>query len=175
MAEREVVIKEKLEHNGIFDFAALYSYIFNWLRVEEGYGVVEKKYAEKISGSVRSIEIEWSATKVLSDYFKAEIGIKWSIEGLTDVEVEIVGQSGKKKVNKGKIELSFSGILIRDYEGKWEVSPFYKFLRDAYNKYVIPSSVEDMQTKVSSTVISLKENIKSMLDLLGNREKRKSL
>ena len=102
MAEKDQLIKEKLDHSGLFDFSALYSFAHSWYKTEE-YGVIEEKYSEKVSGNARDMDIEWKANKPLSDYFKIEQKLKFEVRELTDVEVEIDGK--KRKMNKGKISL----------------------------------------------------------------------
>jgi hypothetical protein len=85
MAEKDLVIKEKLEHSGIFDFKGLYGYAHSWLK-EEGYGVTEDKYSESVTGNTRFIQVEWSISKKVSDYFKFEVSVKYEISGLTELK-----------------------------------------------------------------------------------------
>ena len=107
------------------------------------------------------------ATKKLSDYFKLEIAVKYEISDMTEVEAEIDGE--KKKMNKGKASIEIKGTLIKDYDGKWETSAFSKFMRDVYNKYVIPSRVYEINNKLESDVRKLKDQIKAYLELSGRR------
>jgi hypothetical protein len=167
MAEKDLLIKEKVEYSGVFSFSGLYKFVHAWLKDEEGYGVVEGKYSEKVGGSGREISVEWSASKGLGDYFKIELGIEFKASDLVDVEVEIDGQ--KKKMNKGKISVDMKGALIKDPKSKWEDTPLNKFLRDVYNKYVIPQRVDDREGMVKGNVKDLKEEIKSYLELSGKR------
>ena len=166
MAEKDLVLKEKVEHSGLFDFSGLYSYAHSWLK-EEGYGINEDKYSEKVNGNKRDLLIEWKATKRLSDYFKIEIAVKYEISEMTEVEAEIDGE--KKKMNKGKASIELNGTLIKDYDGKWETSAFSKFMRDVYNKYVIPSRVFEINNMVEGHVRKLKDQIKAYLELSGRR------
>lgn len=168
MAEKEDLIKEKIAHTGLFDFKALYSYMHSWL-IDEEFGVTEEKYSEKVAsgGNSRSIGFVWKATRRLTDYFKIDIEIEAEISDLTDVEVEIDGK--KKKMNKGKVGFELKGVLTRDPDSKWDTTPFYSFIRDVYNKYVIPGKVDYVQNNLRKTVKSLKEEIKSVLELTGRR------
>ncbi len=166
MAEKEDIIKEKLDHSGVFDFKAVYGFAHSWLK-DSGFGVVEDKYSEKVSGNARDISVEWSIEKKLSDYFKMEGKVEFDIKGLTDVEVEI--DTERKKMNKGKISITMKSVLLMDYKGEWESGAFYRFLRDVYNKYVIPTRVKNMKNIVEKNIISLKEEIKSFLELSGRR------
>lgn len=167
MAEKDQVIREQVEHKGIFDFRGLYSFAHSWFQSENYDGVDEEKYSEKLAGSAKNIDIEWKATKRLSDYFKIEQKLKFEIKDLTDVEVEIDGKT--KKMNNGSIKIEIKGTLVVDPDSKWETSAFYKFIRDVYSKYVVPARVDSMKMKTSTDVKNLKEEIKAYLDLTGRR------
>ena len=166
MADKDLVIKEKVEHSGLFSFPSFYSYAHSWFK-DERYGVEEEKYSEKISGNKKSIDIEWKATKTLSDYFKIEFKVKFEILDLTEVEVETDGE--KKKMNQGKVSVEIKGALIRDPESKWEATPFYRFIREVYSKYVIPARVEATKDLVKTDTVKFKEQLKAFLELSGRR------
>ena len=166
MAERDLILKEKLEHSGIFDFPEFYSFAHSLFK-EQGYGVNEDKYSEKVSGNKREINIEWKVTKDVSDYFKEEYKIKMKIAELTEVEVEV--DSEKKKMNKGKMSIEISGALVKDKDSKWSTSSLNRFMRDVYNKYVIPARVEERKLKVAEVSRSFLEELKKFLDIAGKR------
>src|SRR3989338_3408616 len=106
MAEKDQITKEKVEHSGLMDFKAFYSFASSWFK-EENYDLEEEKYSENVSGNAKNINIEWKATKKLSDYFKQEMKIKFEVKELVDVEVEIDGK--KRKTNKGKVLVEIKG------------------------------------------------------------------
>ncbi len=166
MSEKDQVSKEKLEHTGIFDFKAMYSYAHRWF-AEQGYGVTEEKYSEKSKGDSRDLIIEWKVTKDLSDYFRFEYKIKFEIEGLSDVEVEIDGQ--RKQMNKGKVVVEITSTLVMDKDAKWETTPFSRFMRDIYNKYIVPSRVEAMRQLLLSKGNGFKDDLKSFMNLAARR------
>lgn len=166
MAEKEEIRKEKMEHEGVFDLKALYSYAHSWFS-EAQFGVSEEEYTEKLKGDARDFTIKWKATKDLSDYFRIEIKIKYEIENMTDVEVEIDGQ--RKQMNKGKIKTETVGILVFDKDGKWESSAYNRFLRDVYNKYIVPSRVDAMKEEVIRRVENFKDDLKAFLNLTARR------
>jgi len=166
MAEKELILKEKVDHSGIFDFPAFYAYAHAWLK-EHGYAISEGKYAENVSGNERDIAIEWKATKDFSDYFRAEVIVKTVVKGMSEVDVEIEGV--EKKMNKGQVGVELTGNLIKDPTSKWESSTFQRFWRDVYNKYIIPSRIEEMGDKVNGDVVNLKEEMKAFLELSGKR------
>ena len=166
MAEKDLIIREKIDNSGMFDFKSFYSYAHSWL-IEEKYGVVEDKYSEKVSGNSRDIDIEWTASRRFSDYFKIELKIRIEISGLTDVEVEIDGQ--RKKMNKGKIKGDIKGALESDPDSKWDLNALYRFMKDIYNKYVIPGRVLNMRMRVEDDVRTFKDELKAFLELSGKR------
>lgn len=166
MADKEVITKERLEHEGIFDFRELYKYAYDWLK-EENYGTTEKKYSEKVTGNEKEIRIEWDATKIVSDYFKIQIEIKYEITHMIDVEVEIDGV--KKKMNKGKVKIDYKGSLITDPNNMWNTTQLYRFMRDTYNKYVIPARIDALRDKVFGDIITMNEELKALLEIAGKR------
>ena len=72
-------------------------------------------------------------------------------------------------MNKGKVSVEIKGNMIKDPESQWESTPFYRFLRGWYNKYIIPARIESMQGKVAGDVRDFKEQLKSYLELSGKR------
>ncbi len=167
MSEKEQVIREKMQHQGIFDFKGFYSFAHDWLKEERKFGVVEEKYNEKVSGNSRDLKIEWLASKILSDYFKIELKIKFEISEMTDVEVEI--DSERKKMNKGKVEVEIRGTLVKDPDSKWDKWPVARFMRDVYNKYVIPGRIDDVEIRIKREVINFKDELKAFMELSGRR------
>jgi len=166
MVNREEVLKDKIEFSGIFDFAGLYFYAHSWF-VNRGLGIDEKKYVEKTDGKKRDMEIEWETAKGISDYFKEEYKIKFRTEKLVEVEVEIDKQ--KKKMTEGKIIIEIGGTLITDSDNKWESSAFSRFVRDSYDKYIIPARVNKAKEKIIDNVKEFIEEIKTFLDITGRR------
>lgn len=166
MAERDMLLKEKVDHTGLFDFKGFYKFAHRWFN-DEGYGVVEEKYSEKVSGNARDLVIEWKASKPLSDYFKIEHKIKFTIEKMSDVEVEIDGE--QKQMNKGSVEMEIKANLVTDPNSKWDKTPFYRFLRDLYSKYIIPSRVDALENKVKGDAQTFKEELKGYLEIYGRR------
>src|SRR3990167_7677113 len=100
MASQEnTVLKMKLKHKGFWTFKELYEFCYNWIK-DNGYDLAEKEYTEKISPIGKNIDIEWEATKDISDYFRYKIKVSWMIIGLVEAEVEEEGK--KMKTNKGE-------------------------------------------------------------------------
>lgn len=113
--EKDKIFSSKIKTEGIFDFKDFYKFCYQWLVEEAGLDVIENKYAEKISGDSKKINVEWIGTRKVTDYFKFQIEVKFEVLNLTNVE--ITKDAKKIKMNKGSVEVTVKGTLIRDYEG----------------------------------------------------------
>ncbi len=163
MSEKDTIFSGKIKHNGLFDFKELYRFCYVWL-TDYGYSVTEKKYSEKAKpdGS-KDLEIEWEAKKKISDYFRFIIKITWRIIAMTKTEAEYEGK--KVKMEKGDLEISFKAVLEKDYEHRWESSPFLKFLRSVYDRYIIKGRIKDYEDRLTEEVDELIAQAKSFLAL----------
>ncbi|MDP3026286.1 MAG: hypothetical protein Q8N63_01150 [Nanoarchaeota archaeon] len=166
MAEKDKVISGKIKQKAIFHFKDFYGFTYDWLN-GEGYKVVEKSYAEEITGDSKKVEIDWEAKKKISDYFRFVIQIKWMILGLKSVEVQREGK--KLKMNSGQVELKITGVLVKDYEHRWEDRPIWKFLRGVYDKYIVKSRIEDYEDKLKEEVEEFIAQTKAFLVIEGMR------
>jgi hypothetical protein len=167
MAEKDKVFSSKIKFKGIFDFSEFYKFCYEWGRDEMGLSLSEDKYSEKISGDSKDIEVEWTGTRDITDYFKFEANISFRVIGLTNVEIT---QDGRKiRTNKGSVEVSIKGILVRDYKGKFEKTAMQKVLRGIYEKSVIPSRVGEYKDKIINDCDEFLAQAKAYLDLLGKR------
>ncbi len=167
MAEKDKLFSSKIKYSGIVNFAEFYKFCFDWLKDETGIDVVEDKYAEKLSGDSKNIDVEWSGARKLTDYFKMEIKVTFKVIGLTNTEIT---QDGKKiKTNKGSIEVGIKGTLVRDYQGKFEKTATQKFMRGVYEKMVIPSRISEYEGKIFGDCDEFLSQAKAYLDLEGKK------
>lgn len=164
MSDKDLLLKEKLEHNGLIDYPGLYSYASKWFR-DEQYLIIEENYNEKVSTNARDINFTWRVTRRISDYFKIEIELKFFVFGLTEVEVEQDGK--KKKTGKGRFLLEMKSFLVRDPDSKWDASATLRFFRDIYSKYVVPKRIEGLEEKLIYDSKAFKDALKSYLDMIG--------
>ena len=165
--EKEEIFSSKVKYEGIFSFKDFYKFCYDWLTDETGILIAEKKYAEKIVGDAKEINIEWEGTKKVTDYFKYSVKAKFRILKLK--EVEIMQGNAKVKTNKGSVEVKTSGNLLRDYEGKFEKSSFRVFLRSIYDKWVITSRIRQMEDKLIGKCDEFLNQAKAWLDLEGKK------
>lgn len=167
MVEKDTILKEKVWYVGICNIKDIYNYAYEWLK-DEDYFIIEDKYKETAKGDSKDMEIMWKCNKKITDYFRINIEIFWKILGMIDVEVEIDGK--KKKMNKvAELTATIKGVLEKDYTSDWGATGFHKFLKEAYNKYIIPSRTEEMEVKTAEIVQDLAEEIKAMLEFTGKR------
>ncbi|MBI2044189.1 hypothetical protein HYT24_02390 [Candidatus Pacearchaeota archaeon] len=167
MGEEDTIYSSKIKYNGIFSFKDFYSFCYGWLTDEVGLTIVESKYSEKITGDSKRIEVKWGGSKDMTDYFQFKMSIDFDVQGLTKVEVN---ENGKKiETNKGSVEVKVKGVLVRDYKGKFETTPFNKFLRGIYEKWVITSRIDQFKEKVFKDSDEFLGQAKSYLDLEGKK------
>ena len=166
MAEKDTVFSGKIKQKAIFHFKDFYNFTYDWL-IGEGYKVVEKVYSEEITGDSKKVEIKWEAKRKISDYFRFMVQVDWMILGLKSVEVQREGK--KLKMNSGQVELKIKGVLVKDYEHKWEDRPVWKFLRGVYDRYIIKSRIEDYEDKLKDEVEEFIAQSKAFLVIEGMR------
>ena len=110
MPEKETIFSSKIKSSGIFSFKDYYRFCYDWLKDETGLDIRETKYAEKIDGTTKKIEVDWEGEKKLTDYFKFDVKIKIKADGLK--EVEITQGGAKVNTNKGAVETEIKAILV---------------------------------------------------------------
>lgn len=167
MAEKETIFSSSVKYGGIFSFKDFYKFCYDWLAEELGIEVSETKYEEKIKGNMKEIVAEWVGEKKLTDYFRFDLRVV--IEGKPIENVEITQGGAKISTNKGSVRVSVKGTLTRDYEGKFEMSAFKKFLRGIYEKWVIKARIEEYEGKIAGACDEFLSQAKSYLDLEGKK------
>lgn len=158
----KIVPKLKISHKGLFDFTDLYEEIKRWL-MHSGYGdesknFHEKKYLERIKGDSKQIESKWVARKEVTGYFANVIEISFQSVGVTDVEIEKDGR--KVKLQKGKIDVSISGTLLKNKNKG--MSPL---MCSMYENFIIRDRLENYRIGLYSKVYALHDEIKKILEL----------
>ena len=168
MGEEETIFSSKIKYDGLFPFKDFYKFCYDWLLEETGIdAVVEEKYSEKLKGEAKDIDVEWSGTKDISDYFRFKIKVKYVIRNMSQVKVKKDGAD--VDTNKGNVEMGVKGILVKDYKSKFDLTAFKKFLRATYEKYVIPSTVSEIKGKIFNSSDEFIGQAKAYLDLEGRK------
>jgi hypothetical protein len=165
MAEKDTVYSSKIKYGGIFNFKDLYSFCYTWLSEEMGLSVAEEEYSEKLSGPAKNIDIKWTGSAKVSDYFAFQVKVEFKFLNLTEVEVT---QNGNKiKTNKGEVTMKVKGILVKDYEGKFETTAKMKLWRGIYEKWIISGRVKEYEDKLAGGCDVFIGQTKAFLDLSG--------
>jgi len=162
MAQKTEVYKENFKHTGYWKYKEVYDMMFHWFK-DHGYKISEDLYNEKIISNGKEVVIEWKAAKKVTDYFEYTIMADWHILGMKDVEVEVDGK--KVKTNNGEVEIIFKGLLVKDYEKRWEDRPLWKFLRGVYERYIVRATVDEFEDNVEDDVRELVGDLKAFLKL----------
>ena len=163
MPEREIIVdKLRLTYEGIFSVAELYNMIDEWFRWK-GYDKRENKNIEIVKPEGKFIEIELEPWKKVTDYAKNVIKIRIQMTGIKDVEVE--KDNAKLKLNQGKVQFVFDGILETDYEARWEGKPIFYFIRTVFDKYFYKPFTAGFQRGVKEDLMHLHGQIKAFLNL----------
>ncbi|PIN72328.1 hypothetical protein COV21_02525 [Candidatus Woesearchaeota archaeon CG10_big_fil_rev_8_21_14_0_10_45_5] len=168
MAEKLPIIQNvTMSYSGLFDVKELYSAINEWFK-DKGYDRREIKNEEHVSPSGKFIDIEIMPYKKLSDYAKSVIRIQITMHDVKEVEIE--RDKHKVKLNQGSIEIIFDSYLETDYEGRWEQTPFYFFMRTVYDKFFYKNYTEHFEEMVASDTREMEAMIKSFLNMYRFRK-----
>jgi hypothetical protein len=160
MGHKKQIYREKLNQVGFWDYVEVYTMLFNWLK-DHGYALSEDMYKEKLSGGGKEVIINWSAKRMVTDYFLYEITLSWHILGMKDAETEIDGK--KTKMNKGELEIDIKASIINDYEQKWTDKPLNRFMRAIYEKYIIRTTVDEYEETLEEEVQDMINDLKAFL------------
>ena len=160
MAEKDKIFQGKIKQAGIFDFKEFYSFAYDWL-IHNGYKVQEKTYSEKVAGDAKDIDVNWEASRKVSDYFKFDLKMDWKILGMKKIKIKREG--GEADMNSGVIEIKFAAILVKDYEHKWEDRPLWKFSRGISDKYIIKNRIDKYEDVIMEELDELIAQCKSFL------------
>ena len=163
MVIKDKIFKGKLKQKGIYDYKEFYNFIYDHLR-EEGYDVHESLYHDTSSGDSKNLNINWTMTKDISDYFKYEITMDWIILGQKKIKVKVDGE--EKSRDSGTLEINFAATLIKDSGNNWD-SGFLKVLREIYDKYIIRARIDDYEVDLFEQVNDIIATIKSYLAIEG--------
>ncbi len=166
MSEKDKIFSSGIKWVGIANWRGFYKFCYDFLMEETGMDwIQEEKYEEKLNGNQKDIDVKWVGTKKLTDYFRVWIEVSFEIRDLE--EVEIIKDGEKTKSNKGRFKISVNGFLERDYQGKFERSAFNKFLRSIYEKWVIPSRIDQFEGKIFGDCDEFVSQAKAYLNMEG--------
>lgn len=106
-------------------------------------------------------------TKDMTDYFRFKIKISYTIKNLTQVKIKKDGT--EVETNKGSVGIKVKGLIVKDYQNKFEMTAFKKTLRAFYEKYIIQSTIKEFKGKIATECDEFLTQAKSFLDLEGRK------
>lgn len=163
MAEKEVVVdKDKLNFEGLFSLKDVHGILNDWANAK-GLGFEEQLHTESVQPEGRFVEMEIVMDKKVSDYVKKIHRAKIQVSGMND---KVVERNGKKvKLQHGKIQFVFDGILETDFEKRWESKPLFYLIRSVFERYVYSPYLNQFRKEIKDDLSFLKNNLAAYLNL----------
>ena len=160
--KRPVIEQESIAYEGIFGLKDVYKMVYDWMS-DKGYVPVEKRVQESVTKAGKHVELELEPYKKFTDYAKSVIRIHVTGHDITDVEVAKDGH--KRKMQKGRLNITLNSWLETDYEHRWETKPVFYVLRTLFEKYVFTPFLSGFITGVRNDTLHLKDQIKAYLNI----------
>ena len=163
MVQRDLVIPAlKIKDKSVFSLDELYKLLIRWFEFHV-YELQEREYRdEDMGGGKKHIEIKWYAERKINDYFKFVIETSFLLLGLEEIEIERAGV--KRRSNRGEVEIKIKAYILKDYDNKWETGMMY-LLRGFYEKYLIKSSIVELEKEIDEEVYKYVDEIKAFFNL----------
>ena len=146
----------KLTSEGTVCLEEFYKHLKKWFK-QYNYDVAEKEFKELKDG--RNLRILWEADKKVSDYIKYFIQVAMEIDDIEEVEDD------KKNLCTCTINLTFNGIIGKDYEDKWKQGGVSKFIKETFDKFSAKENMDKCKSELTEHVKKLKTEIKAYLNL----------
>jgi len=126
-----------LKHRGLFNHAQLVKGIQQWF-TENNY----KFHASKYKLKANEAEYEMDGERDVTEYVRYKISIHIWARDIVDVEVVKDGE--KKKMQDGYIQMDITGQLDYDYNKRFGGSKFMQWLHGFYQEYIIKQTITDV-------------------------------
>ncbi|MBS3117358.1 hypothetical protein J4430_00555 [Candidatus Woesearchaeota archaeon] len=160
MSEIEYVVPPaiKVSQDAVFNFADLYNLTKSWFEKHK-YDFFEKEYLDTERENKKSCNIRWMSERKVDDYTKFHIDIAITGYDLEDVSLKTCVAC------KGRIVFQFASYLERDYEDMWSHNFFMRFIRSAYDTFVIRGKFSKYKQELKEETYALFNQTKSFLRL----------
>jgi hypothetical protein len=169
LPQLEIIYKE------VFVMKYLYTVIHEWLQEEDYVDVagldnhyyMEIMYLERRIG-VKELRIWWRSFKYptgppAKSFYRYRLDIDYNIINMVDVEIMHNGR--KMKVQNGEISIKIQPIVEWDWQGRWEKHPLLKYFQNVFLKRVLYKNIEDHKKEVYRDAYRLQGMIKKYLEL----------
>ncbi len=162
----------EITYKEIFSMKFLYTVIHEWLMLnnyadamgEPMHQFIEVMYFERRL-DVRELRIWWRAYKqpVAGSYYRYRLRIDYRIINM--VNVEVVRNGRKMKVQDGEVTIEIHPTLELDYESRWEKHPILKWVEEIYRTRLIYKRIEEHKRELYKEAYRLHGFIKKYLEL----------
>ena len=126
-----------LKHRGLFNHAELVKGMQQWF-VENNY----KFHAPKYKLKANEAEYELEAERDVTEYVRFKMSIHMWARDVVDVEVVKDGE--KRKMQEGYIQMDITGELEMDYDARFGGNKAMQWLQDFYHNYIIKQTIADV-------------------------------
>ncbi|MEA3378138.1 MAG: hypothetical protein U9Q69_00710 [Nanoarchaeota archaeon] len=157
---------KKIERNTVIEVTDLINSLQVMIK-DRGYDtLVEQEHKEQTdTKGNKKVFFYWFAKKQVSTYVKLflEISMKSSV---TNISIE---QDEKKKtMQDGDISFEIGGYVSKDIEDEWRMrkkSPFKKFLREAFDKFISRDKMESYESELEEDIKNIVHELKTYLKM----------
>tara|TARA_Y100000310_G_scaffold333007_1_gene409686 strand:+ start:10876 stop:11388 length:513 start_codon:yes stop_codon:yes gene_type:complete len=164
MAEMDFIQpKQVISKTLVYNQKDLYKFLMKWFAARH-YAVVELAYKEKeLSPGTKEYSFDWANEKKIEDFTKLfiEVGFK---AVATDVVIETI--DGKRKAQKGDVEVEFKAYVSKDVEGDYKLSgeaPQRRLLREFYEQFIIKRKMARFEDQLKKDLKAILADLKTYL------------
>ncbi len=120
------------------------------------YDFWEKGHAEKPDGVGYTVEVEWYGVRDINEYIQFKIEMKAWIRELR----KIVYDNGET-THYGKIVVTMSGKMIKNYRGTFGKTKVEEYMRRFYERFVRMLELREYEDKLANECVDFMMRLKS--------------
>lgn len=162
MVEKDLIINNRqIKYQGLFKYSELFN-VINDALIDKGYTRNEKKFEETINEQGKMLYLELRPTKIKTKYMTLKIKIKVNLLNITEKVQNI--NNHKDLYQNGSILIAFDSWLITDMEQRWEMKPFYYFMKGLISKWFYPiDTISNFRNEILGDTAHIYGSIKGLL------------
>ena len=162
MPEKDYVASPvKIGYSGVLALNDLYKVMQNWFKLYK-YKVKELDHKVSRGEGGSDIYLKWAADKKMSDYLKFTIETEIFVNNMVEVE----SKKTKKKLARCDLRVIVQGYIAKDIEDVWTGKAFLKFMREAYDRFVIGSKMEEYEKELLGDVRKFVNEVEAFIRVL---------
>ena len=134
MVEKKVIVDGlRLSYNGPFDVVEFYKKVEDWIR-SRGLERETKKKLEHVTPTGKKIEWFIECWKTVRHHIKPVIRVRAVFNNVK--EVDVIKEGHTVKLNQGNVLIILDSFLETEFEGRWQLKPWYYFIEAMIDKYI---------------------------------------